>query len=184
MSPVSVSPLDAVIGVALLWLAIGFAAIVRPGPSGLHSRVLYPLGAAGGLILAIIGLMAIGLPWRAEVLPLGLPDLPFHVRLDALSAFFLFLLGAVSAGISCYAAGYFSGDEHPAPGHAPGFTCLQYHWFLASMTFVLIADDGYFFMVAWESMALTSYFLVTTEHREEAIRRAGFIYLLITHIGA
>jgi formate hydrogenlyase subunit 3/multisubunit Na+/H+ antiporter MnhD subunit len=39
-------------------------------------------------------------------------------------------------------------------------------------------------MVAWEAMALASYFLVTTEHRIAEIRRAGFLYLLIAHIGA
>jgi len=39
-------------------------------------------------------------------------------------------------------------------------------------------------MVAWETMALSSYFLVTTEHHGEQNRRAGFIYLLIAHLGA
>ena len=49
---------------------------------------------------------------------------------------------------------------------------------------VLLADDAYVFMVAWETMALSSYFLVTTEHRIPEIRRAGFLYLLIAHVGA
>ncbi|TMG84604.1 MAG: hydrogenase 4 subunit B, partial [Betaproteobacteria bacterium] len=49
---------------------------------------------------------------------------------------------------------------------------------------VLVADDAYVFMVAWETMALSSYFLVTTDHRIPEIRRAGFLYLLIAHIGA
>src|SRR5579872_5226694 len=62
--------------------------------------------------------------------------------------------------------------------------CLQYHLFLASMGLVLLADDAYTFMVAWETMALSSYFLVTTEHRIPEIRRAGFLYLLIAHVGA
>src|SRR5579872_2137107 len=62
--------------------------------------------------------------------------------------------------------------------------CLQYHLFLASMGFVLLADDAYSFMVAWETMALSSYFLVTTQHGIPEIRRAGFLYLLIAHIGA
>src|SRR5207249_1916865 len=44
-------------------------------------------------------------------LPLGLPDLPFHVRMDPLAGFFLMLLGSVSAGISVYAAGYFRRSE-------------------------------------------------------------------------
>jgi hydrogenase-4 component B len=62
--------------------------------------------------------------------------------------------------------------------------CLQYHFFLASMLMVLLADDAYAFMVAWETMALSSFFLVTTDHRHDEIRRAGFLYLLIAHIGA
>jgi formate hydrogenlyase subunit 3/multisubunit Na+/H+ antiporter MnhD subunit len=52
------------------------------------------------------------------------------------------------------------------------------------MAFVQIADDAYLFMITWESMALSSYFLVTTEHHDEESRKAGFIYLLVAHIGA
>ena len=52
------------------------------------------------------------------------------------------------------------------------------------MAFVLLADDAYAFMVAWETMALSSYFLVTAQHGIPDIRRAGFLYLLIAHIGA
>src|SRR6266404_814852 len=124
--------------------------------------------------------MAMGQTAQSIVLPLGLPDLPFHLRLDALSAFFLLLLGATAAGISVFSAGYFRASE----GSAPGLLCLQYHTFLAAMACVLIADDAYVFMVAWETMALASFFLVTTDHRIPEIRRAGFLYLLIAHIGA
>ena len=67
---------------------------------------------------------------------------------------------------------------------ALGLLSLQYHVFLASMAFVLIADDAYLFMVTWETMALSSYFLVTTEHHEKQNRKAGFIYLLVAHVGA
>jgi formate hydrogenlyase subunit 3/multisubunit Na+/H+ antiporter MnhD subunit len=52
------------------------------------------------------------------------------------------------------------------------------------MSFVLLADDAYSFMVAWETMALSSYFLVTTQHGDPEIRRAGFLYLIIAHVGA
>jgi formate hydrogenlyase subunit 3/multisubunit Na+/H+ antiporter MnhD subunit len=114
------------------------------------------------------------------VLPLGLPDLPFHLRLDALSAFFLVLLGGAAAGISVFSAGYFRASENSSPR----LLCLQYHVFLAAMALVLVADDAYLFMVAWETMALASFFLVTTDHRVPEIRRAGFLYLLIAHVGA
>jgi len=180
MPAASATHLDFVIGIVLFWLAIGAFALLRPIQSASATRLLYASGAIGGVALAVVALAAIGAPPASLVLPLGLPDLPFHTRLDALSAFFLLVLGATGAGISCYAAGYFA-ESHGGEG---GLTCLQYHWFLASMALVLIADDAYLFMVAWEAMALSSYFLVTTEHHDPGIRKAGFIYLLIAHIGA
>ncbi len=143
-------------------------------------RLLFPLGALVGLALAAVALFTIAAPAEQQVLPLGLPDLPFHLRRDALSNVFLFLLGAASAGISLFGAGYFRTGE----GSPPGLLCLQYHVFLASMGFVLLADDAYAFMVSWETMALSSYFLVTTQHRIPEIRSAGFLYLLIAHLGA
>jgi formate hydrogenlyase subunit 3/multisubunit Na+/H+ antiporter MnhD subunit len=142
--------------------------------------VLFPLGALIGIALAAVALQAVDLPATTRVLVVGLPDLPFHTRLDALSCVFLFLLGAAAAGVSIFAAGYFRAGE----GTAPGLLCLQYHLFLASMGFVLLADDAYAFMTAWETMALSSYFLVTTQHRIAEIRRAGYLYLLIAHVGA
>lgn len=179
--PAASSPLlELVIGIALFWLVLGILGLLLPGRTQAFVRWLYCLGAVAAAALAVTGLFAIGRPQEAMVLPLGLPDLPFHVRLDALSAFFLLLLGAAAAGISCYAAGYFAGGS----GSSAALTCLQYHVFLASMALVLIADDAYLFMVAWEAMALASYFLVTTEHHNPGIRRAGFIYLLMAHVGA
>jgi formate hydrogenlyase subunit 3/multisubunit Na+/H+ antiporter MnhD subunit len=69
-------------------------------------------------------------------------------------------------------------------GKTLGLLCLEYHLFLAGMALVLLADDAYMFMVAWETMALSSYFLVTTDHRVPDIRKAGYLYLLIAHVGA
>jgi hydrogenase-4 component B len=177
---VDVNPLAFVNAAIVAWLVIGAAGIVRPHKFRFISRVLFPAGAAVGLALAAAAFMALGSPPQTAVLPLGLPDLPFHLRLDSLSAFFLLLLGATGSAISLYSAGYFRASE----GTAPGLICLQYHVFLAAMALVLVADDAYLFMVAWESMALSSFFLVTTEHRLPEIRRAGFLYLLIAHIGA
>ena len=172
--------LGLVIAAIVAWLAIGAAGLLRPRNLAFVSHGLFPAGAAVGLALALVAFFAIGPLPQSTVLPLGLPDLPFHLRLDSLSAFFLLLLGAVSAAVSLYAAGYFRSEE----GTAPGLMCFQYHAFLAAMALVLIADDAYVFMVSWETMALASYFLVTTDHRIPEIRRAGFLYLLIAHVGA
>jgi formate hydrogenlyase subunit 3/multisubunit Na+/H+ antiporter MnhD subunit len=162
------------------WALIGIAGLVRPANLRFVKQVLFPLGAVVGAALAAVALASLALPAEQQLLVIGLPDLPFHLRRDALSSLFLFLLGAASAGISIFSAGYFRAGE----GTAPGLQCLQYHLFLVSMGLVLLADDAYAFMVAWESMALSSYFLVTAQHRIPDIRRAGFLYLLMAHVGA
>ncbi|HLX81345.1 MAG TPA: hydrogenase 4 subunit B [Burkholderiales bacterium] len=174
------APVHEVLGVACAWLLIGALGLLRPASVDWTTRFLYPAGAVAGLALAAIALSAIFQPAASVVLPLGLPDLPFHVRLDALSAFFLLLLGAVSAGVSIYACGYF----RQAQGTSLGLVCLYFHVFLASMALVMVADDAYFFMVSWETMALSSFFLVTVDHDHAEIRKAGYLYLLIAHLGA
>jgi formate hydrogenlyase subunit 3/multisubunit Na+/H+ antiporter MnhD subunit len=179
MAP-ALSGLDCALGAALAWIILGLAGIAAPRSAALARRVIYPGGALVGIALAAVALGAVFEAPAARVLPLGLPDLPFHARLDSLSAFFLVLLGSVAAGVSVYTSGYLRSG---APG-SPGLQCLCYHLFLASMALVLLADDAYFFMVAWEAMALSSFFLVTSDHRHAEIRRAGYLYILIAHIGA
>ena len=175
-----VSPLAGSLLVAVTWLVVAGAGLITAGNAAFARTVAFPLGALAGVALAAFGLQAVWLPAQTLTLPLGLPDLPFHLRVDPLAGFFLMLLGSVSAGISVYATGYF---REEASGRL-ALISLQYHVFLASMAFVLLADDAYLFMVAWETMALSSYFLVITDHQQPAIRKAGFLYLLIAHLGA
>jgi hydrogenase-4 component B len=174
------SSLNACLAIIALWGLIGLAGLLRPTSLFFVGRTLFPLGAVCGVALAVVAATTLAAPSEQGVLPIGLPDLPMHVRRDALTSLFLILLGAASAGISIFAAGYFRRGE----GTSAGLMCLQYHLFLASIGFVLLADDAYAFMVAWETMALSSYFLVTTQHGLPEIRRAGFLYLLIAHVGA
>jgi hydrogenase-4 component B len=178
--PLIQSPLSASLTLLAVWGLIGLMGLLRPRSVGLAGRTLFPLGALCGVLLALAGLVGLAAPPGQRTLLIGLPDLPMHVRQDALSSAFLVLLGVVSAGISVFAAGYFRRGQ----GTPPGLLCLQYHVFLASMGLVLLADDAYAFMVAWETMALSSYFLVTAQHGLPEIRRAGFLYLLIAHLGA
>lgn len=171
-------PIDVALGAVAAWLALGITGLLARDVR-IIARLIFPAGALCALILAVAAVGGLH-ETSVAVLPLGLPDLPFHLRMDALSSFFLLLLGGASVGISLFSSGYF---RHTAPG-ALALTCLEYHVFMASMALVFLADDAYLFMVAWESMALSSYFLVTTDHERPEVRRAGFLYLLIAHVGA
>jgi hydrogenase-4 component B len=117
----------------------------------------------------------------AATLAMGLPVLPFNLRLDPLAGFFLVLIGTLSAFVSIYSIGYVRGylGKRPITRLA---TC--YLLFLAGMFLVVLADDAYFFLLAWELMALSSYFLVMYEDEQAANRRAAFLYLLVAHVGA
>lgn len=172
--------LDWLLLVVAAWLLIGVAGIFALRRLRLVARVLFPIGGACGLFLFVVAASAAFASPEVAVLPIGLPDLPFHFRLDGLSAFFLMVIGSVSAGVSAFAAGYFRQGE----GTPPGLLAFEYHLFLASMALVILADDAYVFMVMWETMALSSFFLVTANHRIVEIQRAGYLYLLIAHVGA
>jgi len=172
--------IDALLIAACCWLAIGLAGLIAPRNFFFISKTLFPLGALVGVLVGLLALASLGQRPEVAVLAIGLPDLPFHLRLDKLNAVFALLLGFASAGISVFAAGYFRKGE----GATPGVLCFWYHLFLASMLMVLLADDAYAFMVAWEGMAMSSYFLVTTDHQHAEIRRAGYLYLLVAHLGA
>ena len=136
------SPLMLCLLLLTAWCVVGFAGLLRPRSIVFVGRTLFPLSSLVGIALAAVALVSLGNPTERLILPVGLPDLPAHLRLDGLSSVFLFLLGGASTGISIFAAGYFRRGE----GTPPGLLCLQYHLFLASMGFVLLADDAYAFM--------------------------------------
>jgi len=172
--------IDWMLAVGAGWLAVGVAGVLALHRLAFVARLLFPLGGLLGLVLAGLALAALLGGPQTAVLPIGLPSLPFHLRLDSLSAFFLLVIGAASAGISAFAAGYFRQGE----GTPPGLLCLEYHVFLLGMAGVVLADDAYAFMVMWETMALSSYFLVTANHRIAEVRSAGYLYVTMAHIGA
>ncbi len=112
---------------------------------------------------------------------LGLPWLQWHICLDPLSALFFVIVGIVTTAISIYAPSYVREFEHSSYSLAilGFFTGL----FIASMLLVLLAADAFVFMISWELMSLSSYFLVVYQHLQSANRRAAFLYLLMAHVG-
>ncbi|MFM0500018.1 hydrogenase 4 subunit B [Paraburkholderia caffeinilytica] len=162
------------------WLVVGALGLASLRRTRLVAHGLFPVGAMLGLVLFGLGLTGVFAGPQEIVLPLGLPDLSFHLRLDGLSAYFLAVLGVVSTGVSAFSAGYFRKGE----GTPPGLLCFEYHVCLASMAALLLADDAYSFMVAWETMTVSAVFLVMTNHRIAEIRRAAYLYFLISHVGA
>ncbi len=138
--------------------------------------------AIGG-VLGVVGVgtslgggseTSLSVPW---FLPWG----RFAVGIDALAAVFLVPVFIVPVLGSIYGLGYWSQPEHPDNGRRLG---VSYGLLAGSMALVVIARDGALFLIAWEVMALAAYFAATAEEHENAdVRRAGWVYLIATHIG-
>ena len=163
---------------AAVLLALAVLAVVM-ARSPHASRLIYTactLVTAISLAAALTHLLAARVP-EALTLPVGLPWLGAHLRLDALSAFFLTVvdLGAMTA--SLFAIGY--GEHESAPERVVPF----FPAFLAGMTLVVLADDAFTFLLSWEFMSLTSWALVISHHRAPENVRAGYIYLLMASFG-
>jgi len=117
----------------------------------------------------------------SAVLEMGLPDLPFHLRLDPLAGFFLCVIGLLALFVSLYSIGYVRG--FPAGRSIVRFIVF-FSLFLAGMLLVVLADDAFFFLIAWEMMAASSYFLVMYEDEKAENRKSAYLYLVVAHIGA
>jgi formate hydrogenlyase subunit 3/multisubunit Na+/H+ antiporter MnhD subunit len=170
--------LTIVLAGAAALLTLGLLAVII-GRSPAATRFIYGasmLISAISLAAALAHLLGAAAPENVT-LPVGLPWLGAHLRLDALSAFFLVVvdLGAMSA--SLFALGY--GEHETAPQRVLPF----YPTFLAAMTLVVCADDAYTFLFSWEFMSLTSWALVISHPRLPENVRAGYVYLVMASFG-
>ncbi len=169
----------------MMVIAYGFGALAAlAGGRGATGRGLVALGAAAGagsgLILGGM-VMATGMPFALsipELLPIagGLA-----LRLDPLGAFFLILIGLVAIPAAIYGAGYSAAYED---GRASlRMLGVMFNLCLLTMSLVPPANNVLTFLLMWEGMSLTSYFLVITESSEEGTLHAGLWYVAMTHAG-
>ncbi len=138
----------------------------------------------GGIFLAALALVSVGLEGLAPragaptlVLPLGLPWLGAHLRIDTLSALFLLVVNIPAAAASAFAMNYV--DHLPERARVTPLFPL----FLLGMNLVLVADDAFVFLVGWEFMSLASWLLVLADHHRSENREAAKIYLIMAGFG-
>jgi hydrogenase-4 component B len=160
-------------------LGLAVLAIVL-GRAKLSTAVIYSATMAVSAI-ALIGSLRWLLGDMASAsdltLPIGLPWLGAHFRMDALASFFLIVVNLGGAAASLYGLGY--GHHDPAPERVLPF----FPAFLAGMNLVVMADDAFSFLLCWEFMSLASWALVMAHHRETGNAKAGYVYLVMASFG-
>lgn len=176
------SPISIILLSFLLLFSVVFLAPVLRSNQKALITVGFSLMAISSLAAVVAGVWTVaGSLFYQIILPAGLPDLPFHIRLDHLSGFFLVVIGLLSLFVSIYSIGYVKGFV----GQRSVTSLMVFSaFFLAGMLLVVLADDAFLFLVAWEIMAASSYFLVLFEDERAENRRAAFLYLVVAHVGA
>lgn len=159
----------------LLVTAVAAVAIARLPAA---TAIVYGACAAVSAVLLAVAVAAlIGGRTGQLVLPLGLPWLGAHFRLDSLSAFFLTVVNLGGAAASLYGLGY--GRHESAPHRVLPFFAA----FLAGMNLVVVAADAFSFLLSWEFMSLASWAMVLTHHRDPDNARAALVYLVMAGFG-
>jgi formate hydrogenlyase subunit 3/multisubunit Na+/H+ antiporter MnhD subunit len=162
--------------ILLYGVAAGFAAVFHRHKSALAA--VYPVCIAAATVAAVADLAALLADTNTGFrLPIGLPVIGLHIRLDALSAFFGLIvnLGVLTAAI--YGVGL-DRDRDLSARVEPFFPA-----FAVAMNLVLLAGDAFGFLFSWELMSLTSWVLVVSRHRDADSRHAGHVYLVMAAIG-
>ena len=140
--------------------------------------LVYPASATAAVVLGIVDLhVLLGGDVATAHLPIGLPTIGLHLRLDALSAFFGLVVNGGVLAASLYGMGLDRATEM-TPRVEPLFAL-----FVAAMNLVLLADDAYAFLFSWELMSLASWALVIARHIDSECRRAAHLYLVMAAIG-
>ena len=169
-----VASLAVLSGGAFLCLALGRRPVL--------ARIVGPAVAVAGCVL---GLVPTGIVLAGGCLPAmraawSVPFGSWHIELDPLSAVFSAPILLIAALAAIYGAGYlrpFEGKKNL------GAAWFHFNLLTASMLLVVVARNAMLFLLAWELMSLASFFLVIFEHEHDSARRAGWTYLIATHIG-
>ena len=137
-------------------------------------RVPFILAASAGGIGVAVALYALagglGLKLHFES---AIPFAGLDLLMDPLSAFFLLVISLLSLAVSVYSLDY---SKDTLAG-------LLHNLFLLSMVLLVAANTAFLFLVLWEAMSLVSYFLVVHDHENREAREAGFLYIVMAHLG-
>jgi hydrogenase-4 component B len=163
--------------------------------SGAVLSILYGMGCkkasnyiSGGLgiLASICGILSASFALlQHQTFVLGLPFLAVpladtHLIIDPLAAFFILVICIGALPLSIYSIGYVKSEYLNQP---VGLLGGLYHLFLLSMLLVVTAANALMFLIFWECMALLSFCLVIFDSKSITAQKAGFLYLIMTHIG-
>jgi len=136
-------------------------------------------GSLTGIFFSISQLISGKILAFAFAIP-GFPLLSLSLYIDAISAFFIFIISLIALMCSIYGIDYI---KHYYGKYDLGALGFFFNAFIVGIILVVSASNAIFFLIAWETMSFASYFLVIYDHHDKENVKAGFLYLIMTQVG-
>ena len=151
----------------------------------LANGIGFGLAAAGGVwgVFACASALATGAATTSQsfdLFPSLIPYVRFSIHADALGCFFGMMVSLLAVALSIYSLGYARGYYGRK---SVGVLGAFFNLLLLATTLVFLADHAFFFLIAWEIMALSAYCLVSFEHEHDETRNAGVLFFIMSHLG-
>jgi hydrogenase-4 component B len=159
----------------------GFAALISWQRFHLMKALSVTAMATGCLMGAFDAFSRLFTPEKVSAATDFLATFSLAFRIDELSAFFLVVIYGTCFLATLYSYHYL-GNAEKALGTAT--TTFFFSLLTVSMALVVTADNTLTFILVWEVMSLSSFFLVIHDYRSAENRRAGFLYFVFSHVGA
>jgi hydrogenase-4 component B len=162
---------------------VGGAGVALLARSPRAARIATAAGAAAGSVAggaAAVAVLATGQPVERSFPQLVAAAGGIVIGLDRLGAVFLLLVSAIGLLAAIYGLTYTAAYDHRRSLRLFG---VMFNGFLLGMSGVACASGVFTFLLAWEVMAVTSYFLLMTGSDDEETRTAGLWYAAMTHFG-
>ena len=136
-------------------------------------------GSLWGIVFAVLTILT-GHNTCFAIQGTTFPLLTVAFHIDLLSAFFIFTISVIALFCSVYGLGYV---KHYYGKYNLGVLGFFYNMAISTLLLVVTASNGLFFLIVWELMTFSSYFLVIYEHNDKNNISAGFLYIVMTYVG-
>lgn len=106
------------------------------------------------------------------------PNIGLSFVIDRLAAFFIFLICTVSLSAGVYSLRY---SHHASAGRQNLLASLM-SVFVLSMILVVASDNTFSLLFFWETMSVSSFFLVMFEYKDKLTQKSGLFYFIMTQM--
>jgi formate hydrogenlyase subunit 3/multisubunit Na+/H+ antiporter MnhD subunit len=166
------------LGLYIVGLMLSFIFIKNNKLGNILSNLLYCIASLSGIFTSVSFLLSDKDNMTLLHINSSIPFLSFKLQLSNLSSYFILTLSILTLCVSIYSISYLSQYYGKRNTHTFNFL---FGIFIISLISVFSSGNMLIFLLAWEVMSLTSYFLVIFESEHHETQKSGTLYLIMTH---